>query len=78
MNMNRKAINDAQTVADAIALVIVVIILMVLEVWIGWWLWGVIAVAIFGLPELTFVQFFGLNVLLSILIPHNVSTSKKD
>lgn len=43
--------------------------------WIGWWLWGVIAVKIFGAPELTYWGFFGLRILLSFIIPHSTTTN---
>jgi hypothetical protein len=41
-----------------------------IEVLIGTWLWGLIAVAIFGLPALTPLQFLGLMYLVHIIIPH--------
>ena len=47
---------------------------------IGCWLWGVIMVGIFGLPVLTYWQFFGLMWLLHILLPGGGvrSSGKKD
>lgn len=79
MSFNKKANSDAEIVIELISKLIAVILICLIETWIGWWLWGVIAVAIFALPELTFLQFFGLMWLLSILIPHTSAlTAKKD
>ena len=48
---------------------------------IGLWLWTTIAVNIFGLPALTFWQFFGLNWLCTFLfkgrIPVNFNSKEK-
>ena len=44
--------------------------------WIEWLLWGAIMVKVFGLPALTFWQMAGLGILLNILIPHSISSSK--
>lgn len=33
------------------------------------WLWGILAVGIFGLPALSYWQMFGLRVLLGIILP---------
>ncbi len=60
-----------------LALVFTILIVIVLVLFLGLWLWGVIAVAIFQLPALTFWQFVGLIILLNILIPH-VNYAKKD
>lgn len=38
------------------------------------WLWGVIAVGIFGLPALGFWSMFGLRFLLSIILPSSYFT----
>lgn len=56
----------------------IVIVLLLVEAIVGVWLWGVIMVGIFGLPALTFWQFYGLIVLLHILLPSPISTKKKD
>lgn len=63
--------------------VIILIILFALSFGlaaIGCWLWGVIMVGIFGLPALTYWQFFGLMWLLHILFPGGgvKSSGKKD
>ena len=54
-------------IGKAIWSLIVAILLVVVCMALGWWLWGVIMVSIFELPQLTFVQFCGLYVLCSIL-----------
>ena len=43
---------------------------------IEWLLWGAIMVNVFGLSALTFWQMAGLDILLSLLIPHSSSSSK--
>ena len=49
--------------------VLLVIGLVWLDVWIACWLWGLIAVAIFGLPALSWWQMFGLIWLLRFIMP---------
>lgn len=53
---------------------VIVLLLIVIGVWIGFtylgvWLWKIIMVQIFGLPALSFWQFVGLDVLISLLFP---------
>ena len=36
------------------------------------WLWGAIAVAVFGLPALNFWQMLGLRVLISLIFPSTI------
>lgn len=43
---------------------------------IGCWLWGAILVPVFGLPALTYWQFFGIMVLIRCFIPINVSPTR--
>lgn len=57
-----------------IALVLIAIGLIFFTVWIGWLLWGAIAVGIFSLPTLTYWQFWGLFILCNILFKA-ISTS---
>lgn len=60
--------------ADTISIVISILfwaLLIFVEVCLGVYLWKWIAVAIFGLPALSKAQFFGLMVLLHILLPTN-------
>lgn len=60
-------------------LFLVVIGLLFLMNWIGWLLWGAIAVAIFSLPVLTYWQFWGLSILCHLLfIGNNVKINNKD
>lgn len=49
------------------------LIIILIETAIGLWLWNVIAVAIFGLPSLTFLQFIGLQMLIGMIFPQNVN-----
>lgn len=37
---------------------------------IGLWLWGMVMVEVFGLPNLTFWQMYGLMWLIRLLIPN--------
>ena len=50
--------------------IVVFCIVVFIGVLIGTWLWGLIAVAIFGLPALTPLQFLGLMCLVHIIMPH--------
>lgn len=49
-------------------------VLFVLYTAVGLWLWNVIAVAVFGLPTLTFWQFYGLMWLCKFLFDHKSYT----
>lgn len=53
----------------AIAIILVAIGLAFFMNWIGWLLWGALAVGVFGLPVLTYWQFWGVTILLHILFP---------
>lgn len=44
--------------------------------WIGWLLWGAIAISVFGLPALSYWQFSGLYILCNILFKSNPLSSK--
>ena len=74
--------DNTDLIATLIAIPLVIIIFLVLALigaWIGVALWGAIAVKIFGLPALTFWQFYGLMILLHILFPGSAArTSKKE
>ena len=50
-------------------IILMIIALFILQTIIGVWLWGAIAVGVFGLPALTFWKFVGLEILLWLLIP---------
>ena len=52
-----------------IGIIICIVIFAFVGAWIGLLLWGAIAVAVFGLPALTFWQFLGMMILIYILIP---------
>lgn len=58
-------------------ILILAIIIWIIEIYLGVWLWKVICGAIFGLPTLSFWQFFGLKLLLEILLP-TITKSKED
>lgn len=51
--------------------------LFFLGVWIAGLLWGAIAVAVFGLPALTYWQMAGLMILLNLLLPHSTTNVRK-
>ena len=54
------------------------LVIALLGAWIGVSLWGAIMVEIFGLPALTFWQFYGLIILLRILLPVKIIERKKE
>lgn len=62
----------------AILILVIALILALIGAWIGVWLWGLIMVNIFGLPALTFWQFYGLMILLHILLPGRGVQRKKE
>lgn len=63
----------------ALIILLIGLVLALVGAWIGVALWGAIAVKIFGLPELTFWQFYGLMILLHILFPgRGIQRKEKD
>ena len=71
--------NDTgSTIGFAILALFLALVLALLGAWIGVWLWGLIMVNIFGLPALTFWQFYGLMILLHILLPGHGTRIKKE
>ena len=60
----------------AIITLLLIIGLVFFFAWIGWLLWGAIAVSIFGFPALSYWQFFGLYILCNILFKSNSSSLK--
>ena len=66
-----KSIEEASGCVTFILLIGLAIGLWVGFTYLGVWLWKVIVCAVFGLPELTFWQFFGLQLLLEIIWPNN-------
>ena len=71
-------------IGEAIWSLIVAILLVAVYMALGCWLWGVIMVSIFGLPQLTFTQFCGLYALCRILFGqpssrvNNTNNRRKD
>ena len=66
-----------KTLGEALALIFVAAITIVicsfLYAAIGCWLWGLLIVPVFGLPALTFWQFFGIMCLIRCFVPLNMS-----
>lgn len=62
-------LDDKVKIGGCLAFVVLLIVIFFALNALAVWLWGILAVAIFGLPALTFWQMFGLRVLLWILIP---------
>ena len=52
---------------EVVGIILGIVVLILLEWLVGLYLWGAIAVAIFGLPSLNAWQFLGLLVLVKIL-----------
>lgn len=72
---------DNTSIGEIIGILIVAILLALIYAALGCWLWGVIMVSIFGLPQLTFTQFYGLYVLCNILFKQSftsVNNRRKD
>lgn len=70
---------DWEQIGAAIVILLFALVLALLGTWIGVALWGAIMVKVFGLPALTFWQFYGLIILLHILLPgRGVRTKKED
>lgn len=61
--------------SDVIIEVIAVVIVSIVRAIIAWWLWGLIAVPIFGLPALTLLEIYCLAWLIRLFIPY---TYKRD
>ncbi len=69
---------DWEQVGAVIIMLLFALVLALLGAWIGVALWSVIMVKVFGLPALTFWQFYGLIVLLHILLPGRGMRVKKE
>ena len=63
MNKERKMKLKINSWGECLGLLLLVFAIWLALITFHLWLWNVIAVAIFGLPELTFWQFIGLNIL---------------
>ena len=48
-----------------------------LDVWLAYLLWGAVAVPLFNLPMLTMWQVFCVKILLWLLVPVRIITTKK-
>ena len=66
-NLTEREDEIISTASKIVAYLILIPIVILIEVFLGTYLWGCIAVAVFGLPALTKCQFFGLMVLIGIL-----------
>lgn len=62
----------------AIVILLFALVLALFGAWIGIALWSAIMVKVFGLPALTFWQFYGLMILLHILLPGRGVRAKKE
>lgn len=62
----------------ALLILLFALVLAFLFAWIGMLLWNSIMVGVFGLPALTYWQFYGLMVLLHILLPGRGVQRKKE
>lgn len=60
-----------------LGLIVIAFVISLLTNFIALWLWGIIAVGIFGLPALTFWQMFGLVWLVRLILPSNISYKDK-
>lgn len=70
---------DREDLGVAIVILLCALVLALLGSWIGVALWSAIMVKVFGLPALTFWQFYGLIILLHILLPgRGVRVKKED
>lgn len=70
---------DWEQVGAVIVMLLLALVLALLGSWIGVALWSAIMVKVFGLPALTFWQFYGLIILLHILLPgRGVRVKKED
>lgn len=67
-----------QDLIEAFFIFLIALVLLLIVAAVGVWLWGLIAVNIFGLPALTYWQFYGLLILLRILLPYNNSNKNKE
>ena len=60
-----------------LGLFVLAFVISLITNFIALWLWGIIAVGIFGLPALTFWQMFGLVWLIRLILPSNISYNNK-
>ena len=69
---------DWEQIGAAIVIMLFALVLALLGAWIGVALWSAIMVKVFGLPALTYWQFYGLMLLLHILLPGRGVRYKKE
>ena len=62
----------------ALGLICLAVLLSLITNFIAVWLWGIIAVGVFGLPSLTFWQMFGLVWLVRLILPNSYIRSNND
>lgn len=65
----KKITNDDYNFLAVIGAILLIVALFVIFNVVAVWLWGIIAVGIFGLPALNFWQMLGLKLLLELIIP---------
>lgn len=65
----KKITNDDYNFFAVIGAILLIVALFVIFNVVAVWLWGIIAVGIFGLPALNFWQMLGLKLLLELIIP---------
>ena len=70
--------DDIENLGLSVGFIILALIVNLILAAIGVWLWKVIIVAVFGLPALTYWQFYGLLVLIRILLPKSRVKVKKE
>ena len=70
--------DSSNAVLGVFLAIVIALILALVGAWIGVALWSAIMVKIFGLPDLTFWQFYGLIILIHILFPSNRIFQKKE
>ena len=71
--------SDLEDLGIAIFAFIVCLVANLAFAAIGVWLWGKIMVSVFNFPTLTYWQFYGLLILIRILLPkRHVKVNKED
>lgn len=57
--------------SDVVIETITLVIVSIVRAAIAWWLWGLIAVPIFGLPALTLLEIYCLAWLIRLFFPYS-------
>ena len=63
---------------EAVVVAAIVLAVVLGYTYLVWWLWGRIAVQIFGLPRLSIPELWGASILLDFLIPHSSQSGSKE